>query len=99
MTCHNITMAQFVDQLRIIASSYIRHPVVDATGLEVAWDFSLNFSAINPSQLATMRAGLPAGLPADAPGASHPLGGSSLFGALEKLVGLKLEPEKRPYPV
>jgi len=75
-------MAQFAGQLQIIASSYIRHPVVDATGLEGAWDFSFNFSAINPSQLATMRAGLPAGLPADAPGASDPLGGTSLFDAI-----------------
>jgi uncharacterized protein (TIGR03435 family) len=99
MTCHNITMAQFADQLQIIASNYIRHPVVDATGLEGAWDFSFNFSAINPTQLATMRSGVPAALPADAPGASDPLGGTSLFDALEKQVGLKLEPEKRPYPV
>jgi uncharacterized protein (TIGR03435 family) len=99
MTCQNITMAQFADQLQIIASSYIRHPVVDATGLEGAWDFSLNFSAINPTQLANMRAGVPAGLPADAPGASDPLGGTSLFDALEKQIGLKLEPEKRSTPV
>jgi uncharacterized protein (TIGR03435 family) len=46
-----------------------------------------------------MRAGVPAGLQADAPGASDPLGGTSLFDALEKQVGLKLEPEKRSYPV
>src|SRR5262245_54128884 len=43
-TCQNITMVQFVDQIQIIAGSYISHPVVDATGLEGAWDFTLSFS-------------------------------------------------------
>ena len=33
-TCQNMTMAQFAEQLQNIAPTYIRYPVLDATGLE-----------------------------------------------------------------
>jgi uncharacterized protein (TIGR03435 family) len=98
VTCQNITMAQFVDQLQMIASSYIRYPVVDASGLEGAWDFSFTFTSINPALLASTPFGAPAG-GGDAPGASVPIGGTTIFDALEKQLGLKLEMEKRSYPV
>ena len=97
LTCQNITMAQFVDQLQMIATSYIRYPVVDASGLEGAWDFSFTFTAINPALLASTPFGAPAAR--DAPGASVPIGGTTIFDALEKQLGLKLEMEKRSYPV
>ena len=32
VTCQNITMAQFADQLQISASSYVHYPVVNRTG-------------------------------------------------------------------
>ena len=107
LNCQNITMAQFVDQLQIIAGPYINHPVVDGTGLQGAWDFTLSFSPIPPAQLAGFTAGLRAALP-QAPGGAGPAditpsdpigGGSSVFDAVEKQLGLKLETQKRTYPV
>jgi uncharacterized protein (TIGR03435 family) len=101
VTCQNITMAQFVDQLQALAgTSYIRYPVLDATGIEGAWDFSFTFSPINPTQIAGARGAPPAGGagPADI-GAADPVGGVSLFDAVEKQLGLKLEAQKRMYPV
>ena len=44
------------DQLQIFAGgAYAHYPVVDATGLEGAWDFTLSFSPIPPGQLAGPR--------------------------------------------
>jgi len=104
-TCRNITMAQFADQLQMIGGSYTSHPVVDATGLEGAWDFTLSFSPIAPAQLSGLLAGARGGNPVGAAGtaditASDPIGGgASLFDAVEKQLGLKLEVQKRTYPV
>jgi uncharacterized protein (TIGR03435 family) len=101
VTCQNITMAQFVDQLQNIAgTAYIRYPVLDGTGLEGAWDFSLTFSLIPPTQIAGARGAPPSGGAGVAEvGASDPIGGVSLFEAVEKQLGLKLESQKRSYPV
>jgi uncharacterized protein (TIGR03435 family) len=101
VTCQNITMAQFVDQLQTLAgTNYIRYPVIDATGLDGAWDFTLSFSLINPTQLAGVRGAPPTGGagPAET-GAADPVGGVSFFDAVEKQLGLKLETQKRMYPV
>jgi len=102
--CQNISMAQFADQLQVIAGPYIGHPIVDGTGLAGAWDFTLSFSPIPPAQLAGLtglRGAPPPGAgagPADA--IADPIGGgTSLFDAVEKQLGLKLEPQKRTYPV
>lgn len=103
--CQNITMAQFADQLQMIGAAYISHPVVNATGLEGVWDFTLSFSPIPPTQLAGLLAGARAAAPVGAAGpaditASDPIGGgASLFDAVERQLGLKLEVQKRTYPV
>jgi uncharacterized protein (TIGR03435 family) len=102
--CQNITMAQFVDQLQIIAGPYISHPVVDGTGLQGAWDFSLSFSPIPPAQLAGLtglRGAPPPGAtgPADTTPSDPIGGGTSVFDAVERQLGLKLELQKRTYPV
>ena len=103
--CQNITMAQFADQLQTIAASYLPYPVVDATGLEGAWDFTVSFTPIAPQQFAGMMAGARAAAPLGAAGpaditASDPIGGgASLFEAVEKQLGLKLEVRKRTLPV
>jgi uncharacterized protein (TIGR03435 family) len=105
VNCQNITMAQFADQLQSLAASYLSYPVVDATGLEGTWDFTLSFSLIAPQQLSGLLAGARAGLPPGAAGpgdatASDPIGGGvTLFDAVEKQLGLKLEVRKRVYPV
>jgi uncharacterized protein (TIGR03435 family) len=95
VTCKNMTMAQFADQLQTMAANYVHYPVLDATGLDGAWDFSFSYSSIAPAQAGGLR-GAPAG--ADL-GASDPTGGVSLFDAVEKQLGLKLEAQKRSHPV
>ena len=83
-----------------MAGTYVHYPVVDATGIDGAWDFTFTFSPIPPNQLAGLRGAPPAGLPGTAGlGASDPIGGTSFFDAVEKQLGLKLETQKRPYPV
>ncbi len=109
LTFQNTTMAQFAEKLRILASGYIHTPVLDATGLEGGYDFTLSFSAV---QLTRTLGGAGRGGPAPggaplvglAPGdpsaaASDPNGAVTLFEAIEKQLGLKLQAEKRPVPV
>jgi uncharacterized protein (TIGR03435 family) len=100
VTCQNITMAQFAEMLPGIAPGYLHTAVLDATGLEGGWDFTFSFSpagifqfngARNPDEAA------PAG--GAVPEASLPSGALSLFDALTKQLGLKLEMQKRPVPV
>jgi uncharacterized protein (TIGR03435 family) len=100
LTCVNITMAQFAEQLPLRANGYIRSEVLDATGLDGAYDFTLNFAANGAAVLngAGGRGG-DAGPIAGAPAATEPNGAISLFDAVEKQLGLKLELHKRPMPV
>jgi uncharacterized protein (TIGR03435 family) len=96
-TCQNVTMAQFVEQLQSIAPTYISYPVLDATRIDGAWDFTLTFSAVNPNLGGGGRGG---GLPlAGAGGPSDPNGAISLFNAIDKQLGLKLEMHRRLEPV
>lgn len=46
VSCTNITMAQFAEQLQTIAGGYVFQPVEDATHLEGAYDFTLSFSPL-----------------------------------------------------
>ena len=97
VTCRNMTMAQFADDLQRIAPGYIHNPVVDATGIDGNWDFTFSFT---PVGLLQSGGGGNAGQPAGAmPTASDPNGAVSLFDALNKQLGLKLEMHKRTMPV
>jgi uncharacterized protein (TIGR03435 family) len=105
VTCQNMSMAQFAEKLKDIAPGYIHTPVLDATGLEGGYDFTLSFSAVG---LTRAPGGGPGGLPgppgapptADvAAAASDPNGAVTLFEAIEKQLGLKLEAKKRPVPI
>jgi uncharacterized protein (TIGR03435 family) len=99
-----MTMAQFAEKLKDIAPGYIHAAVLDATGLEGGYDFTLSFSAVGLTQAAL---GGPRGPgepgsppPADtAAVASEPTGAVTLFEAIEKQLGLKLEATKRPVPI
>jgi uncharacterized protein (TIGR03435 family) len=98
LTCQNITMAQFAERLRN-ASQGLGWPIADATGIEGGWDFTLVFSpnaAMFNGAMAPVRAGGEGGEPI---GASDPSGVVTIFQALEKQLGLKLESQKRTLPV
>jgi uncharacterized protein (TIGR03435 family) len=98
VTCQNVTMAQFAELLPGIAPGYLHTQVLDATGLPGGWDFTFSFSPAGLFQLNQGRGG-EAGGGAPLPEASLPSGAISLFDALTKQLGLKLEMQKRPVPV
>jgi uncharacterized protein (TIGR03435 family) len=100
VTCTNMTMAQLADLLQSIAPGYIHNPVLDATGIEGAFDFTFNFSPAGAVQNGGGgRGGAPPPPPGGAAASSDPSGAVSLFDALNKQLGLKLEMQKRPMPV
>jgi uncharacterized protein (TIGR03435 family) len=80
VTCHNLTMQAFSQELRNMANGYLTTPVVDSTGLKGAWDFEIKWHG--RGQLA--RAGSE---------------GITIFDAVDKQLGLKLDPQKVPIPV
>jgi uncharacterized protein (TIGR03435 family) len=97
LTCQNATMAMFAERLQNLAPG-LNWPVLDATGIEGGWDFALTFSRLPPNMNGPGRGG-DAGLPDAAPLASDPGGGYTIFEAIDKQLGLKLESRKRPMPV
>jgi uncharacterized protein (TIGR03435 family) len=90
ITCQNMTVAQIGDELQRVASGYIYHNVTDGTGLKGAYDFTLSFSSADKV--------LP-GAESDTSNGADPNGALSLFDAVTKQLGLKLQKTKRPYPV
>jgi uncharacterized protein (TIGR03435 family) len=95
LTCQNVTMAQFAKQLQGLEAGDFPNEVADATGIDGAWDFTLNYT---PSYL--LRGGGDAGPPAGgAAMAPDPNGGISIFDAVNKQLGLRLEMRKRMLPV
>jgi len=96
--CQNITMPVFAQQLQYLANGYIYYPVTDATGLQGGYDFLLNFASIG--NLLSGGGGGGGGDSPNAPNtASDPNGAVSLFDAIRKQLGLKLEKTKRPEQV
>jgi uncharacterized protein (TIGR03435 family) len=96
VTCQNVSMAQFAYLLPGIAPGYLHTEVVDATGLEGGYDFTFSFS---PAGLFQLNAGKSEESSDAVPEAALPSGALSLFDALNKQLGLKLEMQKRPTPV
>jgi uncharacterized protein (TIGR03435 family) len=95
----NMSMAQLAEKLQFLAGPYVHAPVIDATGIEGGYDFTLTFSLIPPAQLAKMLASRPPDAAGAANGAADPIGGVSIFEAVEKQLGLKLVEQKRPVSV
>lgn len=94
LTCQNMTIAQFVDQLPNLANGYAHVDVLDQTGLTGAYDFTLSFSTIGQFQ------GNGPGQPNQTPGqTAEPNGAISLPEAINRTLGLKLELKKRPMQV
>lgn len=97
MTCYNMSMAQLADRLRVWANGYVHSPILDSTGLEGGYDFTLNFSTIGQ-----LRAGSQSGPPVPgvtAEAVDDPNGAISLPDAMEKQLGIKMELQKRPVQV
>ena len=101
LTCQNITMAQFAERLQNMTQE-LNWPLVDGTGMEGGWDFSLMFSqgAMTMAVAGMAGRGGEGGQAAGAvPSASEPNGGLTIFEAVEKQLGLKLEKQKRQMAV
>ena len=92
-TCQNTTMAELATNLPQWAGAYVDHPFADATGLAGGWNFTLSWTPRqafeNPAR------------PADAGGAvaSDPTGGVTIFEALEKQLGLRVQKGTHEIPV
>jgi uncharacterized protein (TIGR03435 family) len=86
-------LAQFADKLQFIGNAFLHSPVIDATGLDGSYDFSLSFSPLPPALLAQLSARGADG------GAADPIGGVTIFDAVDRQLGLKLVEQKRPAPV
>jgi uncharacterized protein (TIGR03435 family) len=89
ITCQNMTLAQIGDELQRVAPGYFYHTVIDGTGLKGSYDFTLSFSSADKILPPT----------GDAANNSDPNGALSVFDAVNKQLGLKLEKTNRPYPV
>jgi uncharacterized protein (TIGR03435 family) len=100
ITCRNITMDEFAPRLWSFSGGSVTQPVVNATGIQGGWTLTLSFT---PGWLAANLARAAEGSAGDAggpsAGASEPSGALTIFDALSKQLGLKLEPRKMPRPV
>jgi len=85
LACQNVTMAQFADQLMAVSANDFAYPVVDATGITGRWDLLLNYA--------------PTGDRRNPERPTEPNGAMSIFEAIGKQLGLKLELRKRMEPV
>jgi len=92
-TCTNTTIEELVRILPQVAGAYFDHPVVDNTGLQGSWSFTFYWS---PRQ--ALEQPRPAADPAAAGAAVDP-GGITIFQAMEKQLGLKVEKGTYQVPV
>ncbi len=99
LTCRNITLAQFAEQLEGFDTN-IHYPVLDATGMDGAWDFTLTYNPfMSLAALPVVAAARAAAGVAPGDAAAHPVGGFSFFHAVDTQLGLRLEKHKRPVRV
>jgi uncharacterized protein (TIGR03435 family) len=89
VTFQNMTTAQFAEVIPLIGSGSYSGPVLDSTGLDGGWDFTLSFSSAGLVRRADSAVG----------GDTDPNRAISIFDAIEAQLGLKLEKHKRPLPV
>jgi uncharacterized protein (TIGR03435 family) len=98
LRCQNASMEYLAFQLRNTAPQ-IAWPVLDGTGLKGGWDFTLTFNRLAGMNVGAGRGGESAVNGGQAGVAPDPGGGVTVFDAVEKQLGLKLEAAKRPMPV
>jgi uncharacterized protein (TIGR03435 family) len=96
-TCQNTTMTVLADKLRNEAPAYIDHAVLDLTELKGAYDFSLSWTP--RGQFMAGARGGDSNQPGAVAAAADPNGDLSVFEAIEKQLGLKLELQKHTMPV
>jgi uncharacterized protein (TIGR03435 family) len=102
VSCQNVTMAQLADQFRVMARGYIYGDVLDQTGLKGRYDLTLSFSSADRLQ----GNGTPGPTAQSASSGDSattaspdPNGAVSLFDAVRRELGLKLEKGRRTIPV
>jgi uncharacterized protein (TIGR03435 family) len=98
MTCQNIAMDDFVDQLMGVGQG-LNWPVRNSTELEGGWDFTLIYGRGPAPMMAAAAPGGGEGRGGAVAEASDPSGSLTIFEAIEKELGLKLQMEKRPESV
>lgn len=90
-------MAEFVTQIHQFAGGYFDRALVDATELKGSYNFTLSWT---PKR--NVEGGAPPASVAPAAGptpvAADP-GGLTVFEAIDRQLGLKVETQKRPMPV
>lgn len=94
LTCYNASMAQLAARLQILAGGYVHSAILDSTGLDGGYDFTINFSTTE--QLLARNAPSPPGVKESA---DDPNGAISLPEAIEKQLGIRMELQKRPVQV
>ena len=98
LNCQNITMGEFAAQLQRFAGGFFQVPVLDETGIEGRWNFTISFAPPGLAQ-ALANAQRTAGVTPLAPagvGASDPTGVMTIEEAIDRQMGLKLRDRQRP---
>jgi uncharacterized protein (TIGR03435 family) len=90
--CQNTTMAQLAERLPNVAGAYIHPPVLDLTGLKGAYNFEAYWTPKGQLTSGAKAGGDPNQAPA-------PTDDVTVFEAMDKQLGLKLEEQKHPIPV
>ena len=97
IVCTNMTMAQFAAIVPGMVPGYFDgKPAFDATDMEGAYDFTVNFSGSAIYQRLTQSGG---GTGGAASSATDPSGAISLQEALQQQLGIRMESQKRPTTV
>jgi uncharacterized protein (TIGR03435 family) len=96
--CHNVTMDEFAQGLRGMAPAYIDKPVLNLTELKGPYDFKLGWTP--RGLLLGTNNGAASAAEGKSIDVSEPTaGGLSVFDAVAKYMGLKLESTKHAIPI
>jgi uncharacterized protein (TIGR03435 family) len=92
--CRNTSMPQMVDRISDVARAYLDRPLIDLTGIPGSYDFALTWTPLDrlprPAAAAPREGVLQA---------STPDGDLTVFEAIDRQLGLKVEKRKHSMPV